>query len=79
MEKKPLLKSKIFWLSVIGLGLVIVGDATNRPYDPVTGLVEESIVDAIFDKPVDILTMLVNVSVIVARWFFTKTKIDGIG
>ena len=79
MDTKPLLQSKIFWLSVIGLVLVVVGAAINRPYDPMTGEVEESIVETIFAQPFDLMAVLLNVAVIVARWFFTKTRIEGSG
>lgn len=78
MEKKPLLQSKIFWLSIISIVLILVGEITNRPYDPATGDVEENIVETIFSDPGNLLTMLINVAVIIARWFFTKTKIEGI-
>lgn len=78
MEKKSLLQSKIFWLSIISIVLVLVGEFTNRPYDPATGDVEENIVETIFSDPGNLLTMLINVAVIIARWFFTKTKIEGI-
>lgn len=78
MENKPLLQSKIFWLSIISIVLILVGEITNRPYDPATGDVEENIVETIFSDPGNLLTMLINVAVIIARWFFTKTKIEGI-
>ncbi len=78
MEKKPLLQSKIFWLSIISIVLIHVGEVMNRPYDPATGDVEENIVETIFSDPGNLLTMLINVAVIIARWFFTKTKIGGI-
>ena len=79
MESKPLLQSKIFWLSVVGIVLVIIGALIKRPYDPVTGLVEEGIVDAIFAEPFNLVTVLLNVLVILMRWLFTSTKIQGIG
>ena len=78
MKTKSLLESKIFWLAVIGLVLVVVGAATGRAYDPATGDAEESIVAAIFTEPFNLLQVVVNLAVIVARWFFTKTKIEGV-
>jgi hypothetical protein len=79
MENKPLLQSKIFWLSVIGILMVVIGTLIKRPYDPVTGQVEEGIVDAIFAEPFNLVSVLLNVLVILMRWLFTNTKIQGIG
>ena len=70
---------KICSLFVVSIVLVIGGNLNKRHYDSVAGVVEEGNVDAIFAEPYNLVSVLQNVLVILMRWLFTSTKIQGIG
>lgn len=76
MQKKGFFQSKIIWLALLGLAFQLIAPLLGREYDPSTGDVEESIIDLIFGGG-DWVNIGANVLIIIARWFFTDTKIEG--
>lgn len=72
MLSKALFKSKIFWLAFLGFVFSLVGGWTNKTIDPGTAA---EIVNLDWSN---ILQAAISAAVIIARAFFTNTKISGL-
>lgn len=71
MLSKGLFKSKIFWLAFIGFILSLVSGWTNKTFDPTTAAQIVSLDWA------NVAQALISTAIILARGFFTNSRISG--
>lgn len=72
MPTKSLIQSKIFWLALVNFVLAIAAGITHKTVGPTMA---EDIVSLDWGN---ISQALLSVGIILARWFFTGTRIGGV-
>ena len=72
MQSKALIQSKIFWLALVSFILSLLSGFTHKEFGPGTA---DQIVALDWGN---ISQALLSVGIILARWFFTGTRIGGV-